>query len=88
MRPELSFERDLDAVAFALHRMGRSKRRQRPRLLTQKSSRAGFDGAKFAAYLTSVATGKRKITPAHDIYTIPVALGGPLATAGGKKSRK
>ncbi len=76
------FERDLDAVAFALHRMDDPNGANGP-VAYSEVFEGRFDGAKFAAYLTSVATGKENYA-GHDIYTIPVASE-TLATAGGEK---
>jgi hypothetical protein len=63
-------ERDLDAVAFALHRMPDPKGPNGP-VAYSEVFEGRFDGMKLAHYLTSIASAKESYA-GHDIYTIPV----------------
>ena len=65
------FERDLDAVAFALHRMDDPNGPNGP-VAYSEVFEGRFDGTKLAAYLGSIATAKENYA-GHDIFTIPVA---------------
>lgn len=69
-------ERDLDAVAFALHRMDDPNGPNGP-VAYSEVFEGRFDGARLDRYLRSVATGSETYA-GHLIYTIPVAT---LATA-------
>jgi len=73
------FERDLDAVAFALHRMDDPNGPNGP-VAYSEVFEGRFDGTKLAAYLGSIATAKENYA-GHEIYTIPVASE-PVAVAG------
>jgi len=73
------FERDLDAVAFALHRMDDPNGPNGP-VAYSEVFEGRFDGTRLAAYLSSIATAKENYA-GHDIYTIPVASE-PVAVAG------
>jgi hypothetical protein len=66
------FERDLDAAAFALHRMDDPNGPNGP-VAYSEVFEGRFDGTKLAAYLTSIAVAKENYA-GHDIYTVPVAL--------------
>jgi hypothetical protein len=66
------FERDLDAVAFALHRMDDPNGPNGP-VAYSEVFEGRFDGTKLAAYLASIAVAKESYA-GHDIYTVPVAL--------------
>lgn len=74
------FERDLDAVAFALHRMDDPNGPNGP-VAYSEVFQGRFDEAKLAAYLTSIAVSKESYA-GHDIYTVPVALVEVLSQAG------
>jgi len=63
-------ERDLDAVAFALHRMPDPKGPNGP-VAYSEVFEGRFDGMKLARYLASIASAKETYA-GHDIYTIPV----------------
>ena len=76
-------ERDLDAVAFALHRMDDPNGPNGP-VAYSEVFEGRFDGAKLAAYLGSIATAKEDYA-GHDIFTIPVASD-TVTTSGGKKA--
>lgn len=76
------FERDLDAVAFALHRMDDPNGPNGP-VAYSEVFEGRFDGAKLAAYLGSIATAKENYA-GHDIFTIPVAAETLTTTAGAK----
>lgn len=64
-------ERDLDAVAFALHRMDDPNGPNGP-VAYSEVFEGRFDGTKFNGYLASIATAKENYA-GHDIYTVPVA---------------
>ena len=64
-------ERDLDAVAFALHRMDDPNGPNGP-VAYSEVFEGRFDGARLAGYLNSIATAKESYA-GHDIFTIPVA---------------
>ena len=66
------FERDLDAVAFALHRMDDPNGPNGP-VAYSEVFEGRFDGTRLAAYLASIAVAKENYA-GHDIYTVPVAL--------------
>jgi hypothetical protein len=75
-------ERDLDAVAFALHRMDDPQGPNGP-VAYSEVFEGRFDGARLARYLGSIASSKESYA-GHDIYTIPVGEGtGP----GGRRLR-
>jgi hypothetical protein len=76
------FERDLDAVAFALHRMDDPNGPNGP-VAYSEVFEGRFDGTKLAAYLGSIATAKENYA-GHDVYTIPVASETVIGP-GGKK---
>jgi len=76
------FERDLDAVAFALHRMDDPNGPNGP-VAYSEVFEGRFDGTKLAAYLASIATAKENYA-GHDIYTIPVATETATTAAGTK----
>jgi hypothetical protein len=76
------FERDLDAVAFALHRMDDPNGPNGP-VAYSEVFEGRFDGAKLAAYLGSIATAKENYA-GHEVYTIPVASA-TVATPAGKQ---
>ena len=65
------FERDLDSVAFALHRMDDPTGPNGP-VAYSEVFEGRFDGARLARYLNLLATG-RETYASHTIYTIPVA---------------
>jgi hypothetical protein len=65
------FERDLDAVAFALHRMDDPNGPNGP-VAYSEVFEGRFDGTKLAKYLGSIATAQESYA-GHVIYTIPVA---------------
>ena len=75
-------ERDLDAVAFALHRMDDPSGPNGP-VAYSEVFEGRFDGAKLASYLNSIATAKENYA-GHDIFTIPVASD-TIITSSGKK---
>jgi hypothetical protein len=64
-------ERDLDAVAFALHRMEEDNGANGP-VAYSEVFEGRFDGTRLNSYLASVATAKENYA-GHDIYTVPVA---------------
>lgn len=66
----ISPERDLDAVAFALHRMPDPHGANGPVAYSEVFV-GHFDGMKLAQYLTSVAHAHETYA-GHEIYTIPV----------------
>src|ERR1700742_2165628 len=63
-------ERDLDAVAFALHRMDNPNGPNGP-VAYSEVFEGRFDGDKLASYLASIASSKESYA-GHDIYTISV----------------
>ena len=63
-------ERDLDEVAFALHRMDDPNGPNGPVAYSEVFD-GRFDGDRLARYLASIATAKENYA-GHDIYTIPV----------------
>jgi hypothetical protein len=66
-------ERDLDAAAFALHRMDDPSGPNGP-VGYSEVFEGRFDGERFARYLASIATAKESYS-GHDIYTIAVGDG-------------
>jgi hypothetical protein len=66
-------ERDLDSVAFALHRMDDPNGPNGP-VGYSEVFEGRFDGERLARYLATIATAK-EIYSGHDIYTIPVGDG-------------
>jgi hypothetical protein len=75
-------ERDLDAMAFALHRMDDPNGPNGP-VAYSEVFEGRFDGGRLARYLASIATAKESYA-GHDIYTIPV---GEAAMGGGRQLR-
>src|SRR5216683_1942285 len=63
-------ERDLDAAAFALHRMDDPN----GPVGFAEVFEGRFDGARLTSYLATIATAKESY-PGHDIFTIPVGEG-------------
>jgi hypothetical protein len=63
-------ERDLDAAAFALHRMDDPKGPNGP-VAYSEVFEGRFDGARLASYLTSIATSQEQYAD-HTVYTIPI----------------
>jgi hypothetical protein len=63
-------ERDLDEMAFALHRMDDPNGPNGP-VAYSEVFEGRFDGDRLARYLASIATAKESYA-GHDIYTIPV----------------
>jgi len=63
-------ERDLDAAAFALHRMDDSRGPNGP-VAYSEVFEGRFDGARLASYLQSIATSEESYAD-HTIYTIPI----------------
>src|ERR1700677_4977598 len=63
-------ERDLDAAAFALHRMDDPKGPNGP-VGYSEVFEGRFDGERLARYLATIATEKETYA-GHDIFTIPV----------------
>ena len=63
-------ERDLDAVAFALHRMSDPNGPNGP-VGYSEVFEGHFDGARLTQYLQSIASG-REMYAGHEIFTIPV----------------
>jgi hypothetical protein len=63
-------ERDLDAAAFALHRMDNPDGPNGP-VGYSEVFEGRFDGERLAHYLTSIATARENYA-GHDIFTIPV----------------
>jgi hypothetical protein len=66
-------ERDLDAVAFALHRMDDPNGPNGP-VGYSEVFEGRFDGERLARYLASIATAKEAYA-GHDIYTVAVGDG-------------
>jgi hypothetical protein len=66
-------ERDLDSVAFALHRMDDPTGPNGP-VGYSEVFEGRFDGERLARYLATIATSKENYA-GHDIYTIPVGDG-------------
>src|SRR5271156_5428553 len=66
-------ERDLDAAAFALHRMDDPNGPNGP-VGYSEVFEGRFDGERFARYLATIATAKENYS-GHDIYTIAVGDG-------------
>ena len=66
-------ERDLDAVAFALHRMDDPNGPNGP-VGYSEVFEGRFDGERLARYLTTIATAKESYA-GHDIFTISVSDG-------------
>ena len=66
-------ERDLDSVAFALHRMDNPNGPNGP-VGYSEVFEGRFDGERLARYLASIATAKEEYA-GHDIFTIPVGDG-------------
>ncbi|WP_213806497.1 hypothetical protein [Granulicella sp. dw_53] len=75
-------ERDLDEVAFALHRMDDPRGPNGPVAYSEVFS-GRFDGDRLGRYLASIATARESYA-GHTIYTIPV---GDAATGGGRELR-
>lgn len=73
-------ERDLDAVAFALHRMDDPDGPNGP-VAYSEVFEGRFDGTKLAKYLSSIATAQESYA-GHDIFTIPVASDTRTSPAG------
>ncbi len=63
-------ERDLDAVAFALHRMDDPAGPNGP-VGYSEVFEGRFDGGRLASYLTSVASAREQYA-GHEIFTIPI----------------
>jgi hypothetical protein len=63
-------ERDLDAAAFALHRMDNPKGPNGP-VAYSEVFEGRFDGARLAGYLSSIATSEEQYAE-HTVYTIPI----------------
>lgn len=63
-------ERDLDAVAFALHRMGDANGPNGP-VGYSEVFEAHFDGSRLTRYLSSIASAREQYA-GHEIFTIPV----------------
>lgn len=66
----ISPERDLDSVAFALHRMPDARGPNGPVAYSEVFV-GHFDGMKLAKYLASIASSRETYAD-HEIYTIPV----------------
>jgi hypothetical protein len=66
-------ERDLDSVAFALHRMDDPNGPNGP-VGYSEVFEGRFDGQRLARYLATIATAKENYA-GHDIFTIPVGEG-------------
>ena len=66
-------ERDLDSVAFALHRMEDPNGSNGP-VGYSEVFEGRFDGQRLARYLATIATAKENYA-GHDIFTIPVGDG-------------
>jgi hypothetical protein len=75
-------ERDLDEMAFALHRMDNPRGPNGPVAYSEVFS-GRFDGDRLGRYLDSIATA-RETYAGHVIYTIPV---GEAAAGGGRQLR-
>jgi hypothetical protein len=78
------FERDLDAVAFALHRMD-DPNGPNGAVAYSEVFEGRFDGTRLAKYLASIATAQETYA-GHQIYTIPVAAESLTTPAGTKIS--
>ncbi|HUD22810.1 MAG TPA: hypothetical protein VMQ60_08210 [Acidobacteriaceae bacterium] len=63
-------ERDLDAAAFALHRMDNPNGPNGP-VAYSEVFEGRFDGARLASYLATIATSQEQYA-GHTIYTIPI----------------
>lgn len=63
-------ERDLDSVAFALHRMDNPKGPNGP-VAYSEVFEGRFDGARLARYLSGIA-GSQEQYAGHTVYTIPI----------------
>jgi hypothetical protein len=63
-------ERDLDAVAFALHRMDNPNGPNGP-VAYSEVFEGRFDGAKLTRYLATIATAREEYA-GHTIFTIPI----------------
>ena len=63
-------ERDLDAAAFALHRMDDANGPNGP-VAYSEVFEGRFDGTRLARYLTGIATSQEQYV-GHTVYTIPV----------------
>ena len=74
------FERDLDAVAFALQRRDDPTGPNGP-VAYSEVFEGRFDGARLARYLGQIATARESYA-GHDIYTIPVAFEVATPTSG------
>lgn len=74
-------ERDLNAVAFALHRMDDPNGPNGP-VAYSEVFEGSFDGARLRRYLASIATAEETYA-GHTIYSIPV--GAEVPAKGGKK---
>ena len=66
------FERDLDAAAFAIHKMADPNGPNGPAAFSEVFV-GKFDGKRLADYLGSIATA-RETYAGHEIFTIPVGL--------------
>ncbi|MCU1320797.1 MAG: hypothetical protein JWM43_446 [Acidobacteriaceae bacterium] len=75
-------ERDLDEVAFALHRMDDPRGPNGPVAYSEVFS-GRFDGERLGRYLASIATARENYA-GHEIYTIPV---GEAASGRGRQLR-
>ncbi|SNT22473.1 hypothetical protein SAMN05421770_105264 [Granulicella rosea] len=64
-------ERDLDAAAFALHRMPDPHGPNGPVAFSEVFE-GRFDGQRLAAYLNTLSNGKQETYAGHTIYTIPI----------------
>jgi hypothetical protein len=64
------WERDLDAAAFALHRMANPNGPNGP-VAYSEVLEGRFDGARLATYLASIATSQEQYAE-HTVYTVPV----------------
>lgn len=76
------FERDLDAVAFALHKMDDPNGPNGP-VGYSEVFQGRFDGVKLGKYLASLATAQESYA-GHQIFTIPVASETVTTGAGAK----
>ncbi|HEV2619583.1 MAG TPA: hypothetical protein VGU23_06545 [Acidobacteriaceae bacterium] len=63
-------ERDLDAAAFALHRMDNPKGPNGP-VAYSEVFEGRFDGVRLAGYLSSIASAQEQYA-GHTVYTIPI----------------
>jgi hypothetical protein len=75
-------ERDIDSVAFALHRMDDPRGPNGP-VAYSEVFEGRFDGSRLARYLGGIASA-RETYAGHEIFTIPV---GEIAGPGGRKLR-